>query len=254
MKEQFNKMQYPQYIIDQFWSKIKSPEKDDDCWLWTAYKDRDGYGKFRGKGAHRFSWEFFYGQISDNMSISHTCDNPSCCNPHHLIQTLSKHPQGVFWNNINYPGNDYDCWEWTAQFDKDGYGKYRSRGVHRIVWEFYNGQIPLGKCVLHKCDNRKCCNPNHLFLGTIQENTADRHKKGRSAKGSKIGTSVLTEDIVCEILNKILSNEFKSISQVATAYNVSYNCISTILDGIRWKHITNKYPIKEIKSKLVNCL
>ncbi len=57
--------------------------------------------------------------------------------------------------------------------------------THRVAWEDANGPVPDGKCVLHKCDNPPCCNPEHLFLGTREENNADRDAKGRTAKGEK---------------------------------------------------------------------
>lgn len=57
------------------------------CWLWSAYRDRNGYGRFQGphgKWAHRFSYETFVGQIPDGLVLDHLCRNPACCNPDHL--------------------------------------------------------------------------------------------------------------------------------------------------------------------------
>lgn len=79
-------------------------------------------------------------------------------------------------------GND-GCWEWRGACDSEGYGRIVIEGrmgrVHRIVWEAFNGPIPAGLLALHRCDNPPCCNPDHLFIGTQQQNLADMRAKGR---------------------------------------------------------------------------
>ena len=92
-----------------------------------------------------------------------------------------------------YTNKSGDCWEWTGAKTK-GYGVLEFDGVrwyaHRLSWIRFNGEIGTfnsfhGICVLHKCDNPGCVNPNHLFLGTHQDNMDDRGNKGRTAKGVK---------------------------------------------------------------------
>ena len=80
------------------------------------------------------------------------------------------------------------CIEWAGPLDKDGYGQAYDpktqliKRAHRISWQNVNGEIPAGLCVLHTCDNPKCVNTDHLFLGTVSDNNKDRMLKGRTFK------------------------------------------------------------------------
>lgn len=93
-----------------------------------------------------------------------------------------------FWSKVDIksPG---ECWNWKAFRNSRGYGMVgalgKVRSAHRVAWMFTHGEISSDICVCHKCDNPACCNPNHLFLGTVKDNMHDKVIKGRCARGYK---------------------------------------------------------------------
>lgn len=123
------------------------------------------------------------------------------------------------------------CQEWQSTLHRDGYGKFWFKGsqipAHRMAYILFNGEIPKGQWVLHKCDNRKCVNPKHLFLGNRIDNINDMDKKQR--RGTK---STLKESQVSEI--KKLLDVGISQQKIATLFNVHQTAISRIkLDKTR---------------------
>ena len=120
----------------------------------------------------------------------------------------------------------------------NGYGSFfydnKNRGAHRVAYELYVGEISDGLCVCHKCDNRACVNPAHLFLGTYGENSSDMVRKSRQAKGERIGNSKLNNSDV--LLIRSLSKT-KRQRVIAKIFDVSKSKIGYVLRKETWRHI-----------------
>jgi hypothetical protein len=121
-----------------------------------------------------------------------------------------------------------NCWVCTSHStDIDGYIQYRWDGkrnhMSRFIWEQYFGEIPPKMQICHKCDNPKCINPEHLFLGTARDNAIDKANKGRAPTGESHWKTKLTQKQVLEILNSCdrkidISKEYKI--STTTIYNI----------------------------------
>ena len=127
------------------------------------------------------------------------------------------------------------CWIWLGSKSKAGYGlSYSSQqkklvSAHRLAFAAFKGEISQGMVVAHACDNPLCVNPDHLWLATHAENSADMVKKGRSAKGEKCGKSKLTEEQVKFIRESNLSQR-----QLGAMFGVSHANIGYIKRGFTW--------------------
>ncbi len=145
-----------------------------------------------------------------------------------------------FWAKVAIKGLD-DCWEWQASTINSGYGmlviKRRHITAHRFSWMLANDtDIPDGLLVLHSCDNKLCCNPAHLRLGTHSDNIKEAYARGlrvvRDSRGEKHGGAKLTEKDVLEI--RRLSAEGKSYSTLAGEYGVSKATIAFVVTRRKW--------------------
>lgn len=141
----------------------------------------------------------------------------------------------MFWSKVVVTASG--CWEWTKARDKDGYGKtsvnYRRVRCHRHAYELARGPVPGGLCVLHSCDNPPCCNPDHLFLGTNQENTRDKIAKGRQVRGEATVTAKLTAFDVGRLREMRASG--RSYPSLAREFGISYCHARRICLGESWR-------------------
>ena len=89
-------------------------------------------------------------------------------------------PEDRFWDKVDKRSKD-ECWNWIGGINDGNYGifviEHKYCRAHRVSWEIANGPIPENKLILHRCDNRKCVNPNHLYCGTHSDNMYDREKR-----------------------------------------------------------------------------
>lgn len=135
-----------------------------------------------------------------------------------------------------------DCQEFIGALDKDGYGIERFEGkqsrAHRNAFRRKVGEIPDGMLVCHSCDNPCCINPDHLFLGTVQDNMSDKVSKNRQhkPKGDLNGMSKLTESNV-RIIKSLLREGRYSHTEIAGIFDCYRQAITLINTGDRWGHV-----------------
>lgn len=144
------------------------------------------------------------------------------------------HPARGHLERLSIPEPMSGCWLWLGAVSRTGYARFTD-GAHRIAWEAYRGAIPNGLHVLHRCDNRLCVNPEHLFLGTNADNVADKVAKGR--QGRTVGTdhpaAKLSEDSV-----RLIYSDNRPFSAIAAAFGVTKGTVIGIKNGSSWVHIT----------------
>jgi hypothetical protein len=160
-----------------------------------------------------------------------------------------------FWDHVEKTST---CWLWTGDKIRHGYGHIRSdaRGrqrtlAHRLSWSIHFGEIPAGIQVCHHCDNPPCVRPDHLFLGTQQDNMRDMLFKGRVPtgdahvwrrrpelvlRGSRAPRAKLTEEQV-DAIREARKTDHPSYSQLAKQYGVTIGAIGSIIRGDNWRHL-----------------
>ena len=158
--------------------------------------------------------------------------------PHRDCPTKEQLMERLLWNTEIHPSG---CWEWKASKTVWGYGqikirlgggKIKSAKVSRLAYEVFVGSIPTGLCVCHRCDNRACLCPDHLFVGTHKENTQDMLQKGRGNRpnGQRHWGAKLTDSQVEEI--KSLASGIRGSGRaLSKRFGVSESRISLIIHG-----------------------
>lgn len=136
-----------------------------------------------------------------------------------------------FWNKVEIT-DLLNCWRWTACTDGAGYGIIKVNGkmlsAHRVVWELTYGTIPPGQCVCHHCDNKICVNPNHLFLGTVKENSIDMCRKGRVAR-------ILTDEQILSM--RALYKNGISCKELSQQFDTGYMNVYRVVTRRTWKYL-----------------
>lgn len=130
------------------------------------------------------------------------------------------------------------CWLWMGTREASGYGHFsvdrRRMRAHRMAWTLYRGEIPPGKFVCHHCDVPECVNPDHLFLGTPQENSTDMKRKGRHRRGEQHHAARLTRNQVDEI-RKLLKEGKLLQREIAALYGICCETVGNIKRGKNWR-------------------
>lgn len=159
----------------------------------------------------------------------------------HIYKTWKRPPQA---KPIRYIITPRGCWECISHsINWDGYTQMRVKGrtarLHRVVFELEREKIKPGNVVIHKCDNPRCFNPDHLSQGTQRDNVLDMVRKGRGydRRGTRNPRSILTERDVYEIKHFLKFTKFLQ-REIAALYGVDKSAISLIKLGKRYPEIT----------------
>ena len=136
------------------------------------------------------------------------------------------------------------CWEWDASMYPSGYGQFRvgAQGegmAHRWAWILTHGGIPKGLAVLHRCDNRRCVRPKHLFLGTQLTNMQDAAAKDRIPRGEQRAHTKLSVEEVRQIraLYWIGKSQGVRYRDLADLFNISHGTVWKIIKRLKWRHV-----------------
>lgn len=222
------------------------------CWIWKKSLTPNGYPrisrtinrKTKYYRVHRIHYELYKETIPENNFIRHSCNNILCVNPDHLFISQESWAPRISLSERFYASYQINlsnnCWEWQKDIDRKGYGQihsYRENKrvtlfAHRVSYELHKGTIPEKFLICHSCDNRKCVNPDHLWIGTQSDNMQDMIKKGRYNYGTKNRLSKLNHQQVLEIKNSRESGRFLS-----KKFDVSEATIINIRKNRTWRHL-----------------
>lgn len=143
-----------------------------------------------------------------------------------------------FWEKVDKRDAN-ECWPWLASTKQGGYGRIsdecgRPQQAHRVSYGLTFGPIPDGNVVCHRCDNPRCVNPSHLFLGTQADNLRDMRSKGRGnpLRGIQHPKARLTEELA-----QLLRHDPRSHRQLARAFGIGKSTVGMIKARVTWTHV-----------------
>jgi DNA-binding MarR family transcriptional regulator len=160
-----------------------------------------------------------------------------------------------FWSHVAR-SKPHECWPWKASQFTGGYGQFRvnkcNLKAHRVAYFLHYGIDPGEHLVCHRCDNPVCCNPFHLFTGSVKDNALDCKDKGRlntasgdkhglhrhperAAKGESVHGSKLTFEQVRQIRELYAAGGITQV-QLGERFGVTRRAIGKIISGENWKH------------------
>lgn len=154
---------------------------------------------------------------------------------------IYKNPERAFWSKVDKSRGEEACWPWMGSKTRGGYGTVCFSGkptvAHRAAYKFKNPDFDGLLLVLHKCDNPPCCNPKHLFPGTVLDNSRDRMQKGRhpNQRGERSGMAKLKEFEALYIRETKIEAE-----QLAKIFGISRSCVYSLRNGRTWKHLNSQ--------------
>lgn len=146
-----------------------------------------------------------------------------------------------FWSKVDMRGPD-ECWQWQASINASGYGRFKIASYNmvtasRMALICTKREEPAGLHVLHHCDNPACCNPHHLYFGTIAQNNADKVNRGRAKTGDQSGANngaaKLTEDQFALVIQRL--KDGWNNKQIAADLPITHSMVSCIRVGKMWR-------------------
>lgn len=146
------------------------------------------------------------------------------------------------WAGIKVDANG--CWNWQKLLSPTGYALIGHEGFtwrgHRLTYTLFRGPIPEGLQACHRCDNPKCINPAHIFLGTTKDNLVDAAKKNRTAHSERNSKAKLTSEQVVEICQRYENGE--RVRDLVAVFGVSKSMVYYVLGGEYWTRTERKIP------------
>lgn len=239
-------------VIARIKSEVKTPKGKEDCWTWIGVEHRGQALMLIDGSYYNVRRVIAYSMLGIDVErcrfIYTTCGNPLCVNPAHLVPIM----EGPLNDSIDgikkillsrkEISKDTDCWDWTGNINLSGYGylwiNRKEFTAHRLsAMVFLGFDIESELCVLHKCDNPKCINPEHLRIGTRSDNIHDMYSKGRQAilRGEDASGAQMTNDEVLEIRKE--RREGKTTVSIGEKHGRSPAYISQIVTGRKWSHL-----------------